>query len=478
MLLETIRQFGASALADDGAAEATLEAHAHHFAAVAERNGVLVETADELRAVHQLDLDIANIRASLSWLREHEADRFVRTVAAVAPYWTMAGLTPEGVDWVADALDHLRDDTESLRARLVALEAHMLGNVGDTKAAIAACHDAIELGESSGDMWAVGRAYWRLSDGMSYGDLDAWAPVVEAARAACEAAGDRFASAYVAIWLGVPPLNQGDIRTGSAAIEQAIPVVEAAGNPTVGSSLMAWQAFAAYHQGRFEVALELADRALSGGGFRLPLQRIFVERLRSGASLHLGRPDPAPSFPLLAAEQFRRGEIISAMVALDWEAQRLLLVDPEQVFAAGERVLAGFPGGMTAAHAGIAMAWAALALGDDAAARHHLKLAADSGTASRWPLNSVQLELVRAATNLADDPRAAAAESATAIESADRYGQVVRGIDARRIAVLASRLLGNDEAANRQWEQVQAARRALTPADAFIPLVRLEERYA
>ena len=77
-----------------------------------------------------------------------------------------------------------------MRARLLALRAHMLGNTGDLKAAISECRDAIELGRERGDTWAVGRALWRLSDGISYGALSTWRPVAEEAEAVCAEAGD------------------------------------------------------------------------------------------------------------------------------------------------------------------------------------------------------------------------------------------------------------------------------------------------
>lgn len=477
-LLETIRQFGERRLEKRPIAGDVRRVHARHFAELARREGGRVETEHEDDAVAALDRDLPNIRVALSWLRSHDTASFATALAELAPYWTMAGASPEGIRWLTQAIEARDPAAERLQARLLALRGHMLGNIGDFKAALADGRAAVELGRETGDDWAVGRALWRLSDGLSYGDLDTWRSVADEAMDACQTSGDRFAAAYMAVWLGVPYLNRGHFRTGAAALSEAEALVRASGNPSVASSMQAWQAQAAYYAGRFEEAIELSDATLACGGFRLPLQRVFIDRLRSGASLRLGLADPVPSFRALADDLLRRGEPFAAFVALDWDPRRCLLEDPDSAVHAAQHLLLTAPGGLAACSGNTSLAWAAIAQGRVDVARHHLGLARACGTPTTWPLHAVQLTLLGAATEIGSDPEAAMVEAQRGVAETTEHGQEVHRVTALRLFALAARLAGHERVADRRATEAASLLDRMGGADVFAPVLALEHRHA
>ena len=75
VLLETIREYGLERLAEAGETEATREAHAAYYLALAEEAEPHLKGAEQIRWFARLEQERANLRAALSWLLERAAWR-------------------------------------------------------------------------------------------------------------------------------------------------------------------------------------------------------------------------------------------------------------------------------------------------------------------------------------------------------------------------------------------------------------------
>jgi non-specific serine/threonine protein kinase len=90
-MLETIREFGLEQLAASGEEEATREAQAAWFLALAERAEPELAGPDQAIWVQRLEADLANIRAALDWLSARgDAERALRLAGAMGWLWSTA----------------------------------------------------------------------------------------------------------------------------------------------------------------------------------------------------------------------------------------------------------------------------------------------------------------------------------------------------------------------------------------------------
>lgn len=95
-MLETVRAFCSSLLAETGEQEDVRRAHAEHFLVFAEHAAPRLHESDQLTWLDRLDAEHDNIMTAVHWTIEvGDADRGVRLGAALAWYWSTAGRIAE-----------------------------------------------------------------------------------------------------------------------------------------------------------------------------------------------------------------------------------------------------------------------------------------------------------------------------------------------------------------------------------------------
>jgi non-specific serine/threonine protein kinase len=111
---EIVRQYAREKLNDSGEGSRLQDRHAPYYLDVAEECEAIMydnalQAADRLR---RIDVDLANIRAALSWtLDESTPEKGIRAAQALTEYWNMRGLLGEGRAWLEKALSRV-DPTE------------------------------------------------------------------------------------------------------------------------------------------------------------------------------------------------------------------------------------------------------------------------------------------------------------------------------------------------------------------------------
>jgi non-specific serine/threonine protein kinase len=201
-LLETTRAYAWEQLSASGEVESVRERHAEYFLDMAERARPMLRGPHQAAWSHLLEAAHDHLRAALEWWTREDAgeaaaEKSLRMVGALGPFWWLRGYRTEGLRWVektlagsaaptaaraaalhagghlavemerGDCARRLLEESRELYRRLgdragLALVANTLGNVavvaGDRATARARFEEALALSGEIGDPWSRARA--------------------------------------------------------------------------------------------------------------------------------------------------------------------------------------------------------------------------------------------------------------------------------------------------------------------------------
>ena len=221
-MLETIREFGLEKLAETGELSATAEAHAQHFAELAQQAEPHLTGGPEW--LDRLEIEQANIRAALDWLGRHEIVDGLDAAGRLWRFWHLRGHLREGSRLTAGLLARpVPEGPDGAIARARAL----IGHAGltywqlDYETARRSYEEAIEIAHEVGDrrleldgLYSLG--YVRAIEADWDGALTAYAE----AEAIYREMGDPLGEAWAMMGRGMVTTLRGDH-------EAAVPILEA-----------------------------------------------------------------------------------------------------------------------------------------------------------------------------------------------------------------------------------------------------------
>jgi predicted ATPase len=160
-MLETIREYAAERLDEEGQREIVARRHAAHFMALGEwflpqlYNG-------HWQVLEQVEHDIDNVRAALTWSLAG-GDQVMAAVIATKfmAYWEIRGLYSEGRDWIHRALEGAEGLPPRIRAHLLIAASEIESFLGDLVSGW--LEEAIALFRADGDIEGLARALGSLS---------------------------------------------------------------------------------------------------------------------------------------------------------------------------------------------------------------------------------------------------------------------------------------------------------------------------
>jgi len=114
-LLETLRQYGAQRLVENGEEQETRERHFLYYLGLAER-GCARRIEDEAASLALLALDHDDYRAALQWARSRPRD-LLRLASALGWFWHLRSHYREGRAWLEEALAGLPNEESPESAR-------------------------------------------------------------------------------------------------------------------------------------------------------------------------------------------------------------------------------------------------------------------------------------------------------------------------------------------------------------------------
>ena len=263
-MLETIREYGAERLADEGAIAAVRARHAAYFCALAETADPFLRTAEQLPWLARLNVERENLLAALRYAVDaQDAATAVRTGAALSWFWTLRGSHAEAAGWLELALavpGASPDEPRAIATTVQAISAMALGEHREGRdnalqmleafggidprgrhpmlslvepglamlaEDIPRAYAAIERGLSSADGWT--RAALRMLRGFiaeNEGDIAGMRGDLTEALHAFDEIGDRWGLANTLSALGGLHMTAGDLDTSLAEFERSLQLIE------------------------------------------------------------------------------------------------------------------------------------------------------------------------------------------------------------------------------------------------------------
>jgi len=217
-LLDTIRQYAGDQLRSADEATEFRDRHLDYYLTEAEQAEHGLDT-DQDRWRQLLDSDHDNISAALHWGLSPPTSRAARgrrLAAATARQWLLRGQSPEGLDFLARALDLDASDRSPVQARLLAGTA-MLGMVsGRIDLVTEAAGRGLEIAAEAGDAVAQARCLTMSAYPYFFTDFPRCQAIAARGRAAGEAARDPFARDFGAVVEGYSLLTRNRLDEAAA----------------------------------------------------------------------------------------------------------------------------------------------------------------------------------------------------------------------------------------------------------------------
>ena len=300
-MLETIREYAAERLAASPEAPRVRDAHAAAFDELVQAGGPPRSGLAEREWLERLDIEHNNIRAAISWYRQHDPPAALSLAASMSAFWSLRGHYTEGRQRLGELLSLV---PEPSTARVSALNGAgwLAIDQGDHAEAARVLSESIELSRQLSDTVGEGIATMYLGRcKLSSLRIAEAAPDVERAAALLSEAGDQpgmarslfysgllaqftgqleaacdsFArcaamcselglasdAARVLQMLGTARLELGDLSGARAALEHALPVSIDIGDRWIVPIGLAGFAGLAAKTGRPRLALRLAGAA-------------------------------------------------------------------------------------------------------------------------------------------------------------------------------------------------------------------------
>ncbi len=160
VMLETLREFAAEQLAEQGEAEAVRERHARYFARFAESVETEVYGAARATWIQRLDADHDNLRSAVAWCIEHAPVIGLQIAAALDRFYLQRGYIREGQTWLKMLLDRAHLAPPPLRAKALMISGILLYHSAQYAEATADLTDSLGILETlNSDQESIARIH-------------------------------------------------------------------------------------------------------------------------------------------------------------------------------------------------------------------------------------------------------------------------------------------------------------------------------
>jgi ATP/maltotriose-dependent transcriptional regulator MalT len=235
-MLETIREYGLEVLASSGEGQATRQAHAAYYLALAEQAEPQLTSQQQLTWFERLEQEHDNLRAALSWFLEQGADEqrsefSLRLSGALSQFWEIRGYVDEGRHWLERVLEISRGMKSSARAKALTGAGRLATLQSDFDLAEERCEEGLTLYQELGDH--QGRANCLSSLGYAALMRSNYATArtrEEEALALFREVGDTSGSVYTFQNLSAVLFFQGEYAQAQALLEESLELSKEGGD--------------------------------------------------------------------------------------------------------------------------------------------------------------------------------------------------------------------------------------------------------
>ncbi len=235
-MLETVREYARSMLAEAGEADQVLRRRRDYALREAGQSiaiGMAMVPAPWSARVYvfrRFDLETANLREVLgACLADGDADSGMRLCVAMLPVWIVHGTFAEGAAWLDGflALESAAGTEDSVRGPALASRAQLALASGSASAEELAV-EALEVCWSAGAQFYAAAALNLLTEiALHSGQLDDAAARASEVLAVARSAGDRWNEGYALSTMATVAASRGNLREASELAEEALAVMRA-----------------------------------------------------------------------------------------------------------------------------------------------------------------------------------------------------------------------------------------------------------
>jgi predicted ATPase/class 3 adenylate cyclase/DNA-binding CsgD family transcriptional regulator len=205
-MLETVRQYAASRLADDGDADDVRRAHFDHCLEIAKY--APAAGVDDITYRRAIDADYDNIRRALQWAdAATDSSLLGRLTSRLYLYWSTGARQNDGARWFERALE--RETDERRRVNGLSRLAVLLFAVGRPDESDRAARDAIDAARALGDQRTLLWSLLYQARGLGW---DEDGTLLEEAIALAESLADREALAFAFFQRGFAMIRRDPLR--------------------------------------------------------------------------------------------------------------------------------------------------------------------------------------------------------------------------------------------------------------------------
>ena len=237
-MLETVREYALERLVESGTAAHVRARHACWFLGRTEEMwAAMMRGPIQVRWLDWADTEHDNLGAALAWLDEAgDAERLLRLIGAIWPFWMVRNHLTEWMGWVERGLPLADRVSLAVRARfLQSAAAQYFHYPGLDRRHVA--QQALEAYQELGDDWGVATAlHQRGSQALIEGRYDEAGDLLGRAVAIFEQVGAADWVAFDGSRLGEVALGKGDFAGARARLEQSLAQNRALDEPWVGAT--------------------------------------------------------------------------------------------------------------------------------------------------------------------------------------------------------------------------------------------------
>jgi hypothetical protein len=218
-MLESIREYSALRLAENGAADRTRRRHFEFFLGYSRRRPG--ERDDPYR--ERLRSDYANLRQALQWAAEYDDERLLELATSLVAYWSVSTRLAEARQWMQTAIDAAKTAGKASRARALGGLAQIAGLAFDFPTAAAAGAQSLAMLRELDDKPGIIQALTSLGFiAAPLAQPDSGRAYLTEAAALAGELGDDAAQAYALALIGRAAINRPSDRPPARARARAI----------------------------------------------------------------------------------------------------------------------------------------------------------------------------------------------------------------------------------------------------------------
>src|SRR5215213_5408086 len=208
--------------------------HAEYFVALAQAGGAAISAGQLSEWLARLEDERANLRAALSWLRDHEEYGLgLRLATSLGGFWHVRSANAEGRMWLESFLALSSADDASPADQVAALRwaGELAGLEGDLAAAQAHLEKSLSLARRGEDRCGVATALRAIGSALfQQGQVAACIAPFSEAIALTQQLGDERQTAFLLAYLATAVAHQGDFEQAEALIAESCELFRSLGD--------------------------------------------------------------------------------------------------------------------------------------------------------------------------------------------------------------------------------------------------------